>query len=68
MRVYNPGVAAILSFLAPGLGQIYTRHWLWAAFWLIVTPGFWLASGGLLGWPFHFFAAIQASNQALERA
>ena len=67
MRRSNPGVAGVLSMLAPGLGQIYAGRWLWGIFWLIVTPGFWLFSAGLLALPFHVLAAVQASNQAAER-
>ena len=64
----SPGVAAVLSMLAPGFGQIYAGHWLWGLFWLIVTPGFWIFSAGLLALPFHVIAAVQAANQTLARA
>jgi len=58
------GNAALLSFVAPGLGQIYNGRWLWAIFWLIVTPGFWISTGGTLGWVCHVLAAWQAYRQA----
>ena len=45
----HPGTAAVLSAILPGLGQIYNGDFLRAIFWLIVTPGLWIGSGGLLG-------------------
>jgi TM2 domain-containing membrane protein YozV len=60
----NPGTAALLSFIVPGVGQIYNGRFLWGIFWLIITPGFWLGSGGLLGWLCHFIAAYQAYSYA----
>lgn len=60
----HPGVSALLSFVAPGLGQIYNGHFLWGVFWLVVTPGFWFWSAGLCGWPFHILSAWQAYRQA----
>jgi TM2 domain-containing membrane protein YozV len=64
--VKNPGAAAVLSFVVPGLGQIYNGHFLWALFWLIVTPGFWLGSGGTLGFVCHFASAYFAHQAARE--
>jgi serine/threonine protein kinase len=61
---YAPWIAAALSFLAPGLGQLYNRDFLRGIFWLIVTPGFWVGSAGLLGWPFHIIAACTAYRRA----
>jgi len=58
------GLAALLSLIVPGVGQIYTGHFLWAIFWLIITPGFWLGSGGLLGWVCHLLSSCQAHGQA----
>lgn len=60
----NPGTAALMSFIVPGVGQIYNGQWLWGLFWLIITPGFWIGSGGLLGWICHFIAAMTAYNFA----
>jgi TM2 domain-containing membrane protein YozV len=62
----NPGTAAVLSFLIPGVGQIYNGRWLWAIFWLIITPGFWVGTGGMLGWVCHVISAYQAYVQAKE--
>ncbi|MBI1349233.1 hypothetical protein GC163_23435 [bacterium] len=36
-RSYNPGVAAVLSFFWPGLGQIYKRKVLSGLLWLFVV-------------------------------
>jgi TM2 domain-containing membrane protein YozV len=63
----NPGVAAVLSMLIPGIGQIYAGRYLWGIFWLVITPGFWIGSGGCLGWVCHIVSAIQAANQAEAR-
>ena len=60
----NPGVAAVLSMLIPGIGQFYTGHYIWGIVWLIVTPGLWIGTGGCLGWICHIASAIQAGNQA----
>ncbi len=62
--IRNPGTAAILSLIVPGAGQIYNGNFLRGIFWLIVTPGFWIGTAGLLGWPFHIIAAITAYNVA----
>ena len=58
------GTAAVLSLVVPGIGQIYNGDFLRAIFWLIVTPGFWIGSGGLLGWVCHLIAAYTAYNRA----
>ncbi len=62
----NPGTAAVLSFLVPGVGQIYNGTIWRGVFWLIVTPGLWIGSGGLLGWICHIWAAITAHKYAAE--
>ena len=61
-KAADPGIAAVLSFIVPGIGQVYTGHWIWAIVWLIVTPGLWVGSGGLLGWICHILAAMQAHD------
>ena len=60
----SPNVAALLSLLIPGIGQFYTGNWVWGVFWLIVTPGFWIGSGGFLGWLCHILSAMQAHGFA----
>jgi TM2 domain-containing membrane protein YozV len=60
----NPGTAAVLSFLLPGLGQLYNGQIWWAIFWFIITPGFWIGTGGCLGWVCHVISAWQAYGDA----
>lgn len=62
--VKNPGMAAVLSALIPGLGQFYNGDFLRGIFWLIVTPGLWIGSGGTLGWICHVIAAVTAHQRA----
>jgi TM2 domain-containing membrane protein YozV len=54
------GIAAVLSFLIPGLGQIYNGDFLRAIFWLLVTPAVWLVTWFTLGWICHLLAAYTA--------
>ena len=60
----NPGLAAVLSLVIPGVGQIYNGDFLRGIFWLIITPGFWIGTGGLLGWVCHVIAAYTAHRRA----
>lgn len=60
----NPGMAAVLSFILPGLGQLYNGTFWRGVFWLIITPGFWIGSGGLLGWVCHLISAYTAHSYA----
>ena len=60
------GNAAVMSLILPGVGQIYNGHFLRGIFWLIITPGFWIGSGGLLGWVCHVIAALTAYRKARE--
>ncbi|HEU0053793.1 MAG TPA: DUF5683 domain-containing protein [Longimicrobium sp.] len=62
----NPGTAAVLSFLIPGLGQLYNGKIWRAIFWFIITPGLWIGSAGLLGWICHIISAWTAYNYAKE--
>ena len=62
----NPGTAAVLSLIIPGVGQIYNGQWGWGIFWLIITPGFWIGSGGTLGWICHLIAAYTAYQYAQD--
>src|SRR5262245_49068155 len=59
-RMRNPGTAAVLSLIIPGVGQIYNGKILRGIFWLIVTPGFWLGTGGMFGWVCHLISAFTA--------
>ena len=60
----TPGISAVLSFLIPGLGQFYNGAWLRGLFWLIVTPGMWVGTGGWFGWLCHVAAAFTAYRYA----
>jgi TM2 domain-containing membrane protein YozV len=64
---HKPGVAAVLSLFVPGVGQIYNGDFLRGIFWLIITPGFWIGTGGLLGWVCHVIAAYTAYNRAVDK-
>ena len=65
--VKSPGVAAVLSALLPGLGQIYNGDFLRGVFWLIVTPGMWIGTGGFFGWVCHVLAAMTAYSRARKK-
>ena len=60
----NPGTAAVLSLIVPGIGQFYNGDFWRGVFWLIVTPGFWIGTGGLFGWVCHVIAAFTAYRRA----
>jgi TM2 domain-containing membrane protein YozV len=60
----NPGIAAVLSFLIPGLGQFYSGRFWRGIFWLLVTPGLWIASASTLGRICHVVAAYTAYSYA----
>ena len=64
----SPGTAAVLSVLIPGVGQFYNGDFLRGLFWLIVTPGLWIGSGGLLGWICHLIAAWTAYKRAEKKS
>ena len=67
LQMKNPGHAAVLSALIPGIGQFYNGDFLRGIFWLIVTPGLWIGSGGLLGWVCHVIAAMTAYTRAKKK-
>ena len=60
----DPSLAGILSLLIPGIGQLYNGKILRGLFWLIITPGFWIGSGGTLGWVCHIISAWTAYSYA----
>jgi hypothetical protein len=66
MNVDKPGIAALASFLLPGMGQLYIGRFWRAIFWFIITPGLWIGSGGLLGWLCHVISAWTAWSKARE--
>ena len=63
-KLKDPGLASVLSLVVPGVGQFYNGDFLRGLFWLIVTPGLWIGSGGLLGWICHVIAATTAYRRA----
>jgi len=60
----KPGVAGVLSLVLPGVGQIYNGEYLRGIFWLIITPGFWIGTGGTLGWVCHVASSYTAFRRA----
>ncbi len=64
----DPGLAAVLSFFLPGVGQLYNGAFFRAIFWFIVTPGLWIGSGGTLGWICHILSAWTAYSFAKKKA
>jgi len=59
-QLWSPGIAAVLSFLIPGLGQIYKGQILSGIAWLIFVPIgylFFIFPGAIL----HLFCIIGAS-------
>jgi TM2 domain-containing membrane protein YozV len=66
-KMHNPGLAAVLSVFVPGVGQIYNGDFLRGIFWLIVTPGMWLGTGGFFGWICHVIAAYTAHRRARDK-
>ena len=53
----DPVLAGVLSLIIPGVGQLYNGRILAGILWLIFTPGFWIGTGGTLGWICHLVAA-----------
>ena len=47
-----------MSLILPGVGQIYNGYFLQGIFRLIITPGFRIGSGEMLGWVCHLIAAF----------
>ena len=62
----DPATAAVLSAIIPGVGQFYTRRILAGILWLIITPGLWIGTGGLLGWTAHVVSAYTAHTYARD--
>jgi TM2 domain-containing membrane protein YozV len=62
----DPGLAAVLSVIVPGVGQLYNGRILAGILWLIITPGLWIGTGGLLGWVCHVMAAYTAYTYARD--
>jgi TM2 domain-containing membrane protein YozV len=62
----DPFTAGLLSFIIPGVGQLYNGRILAGILWLIITPGFWIGTGGTLGWVCHIIAAYTAYSYAKD--
>ena len=62
----DPFIAGILSFLIPGLGQIYNGQIFWGILWLVLTGVSWIGSAGTLGWITHIIAAYFAYAYAKD--
>ena len=62
----DPVLAGVLSLIIPGVGQLYNGRILAGILWLILTPGFWLGTGGTLGWVCHVISAYTAYSYAKE--
>ena len=62
----EPWIAGILSFLVPGVGQIYNGQILWGIIWLILTGVSWIGSAGTLGWIVHLISAWFAYSFAKD--
>ena len=66
IEMRDPFTAGILSLLIPGVGQLYNGRILAGILWLIITPGFWIGTGGTLGWVCHIIAAYTAYSYAKD--
>ncbi len=62
----DPFLAGLLSFLIPGLGQIYNGQILIGLIWLLLTGVSWIGSAGMLGWVAHVLAAYFAYSYAKD--
>ncbi|GIU82144.1 MAG: hypothetical protein D6687_08335 [Acidobacteria bacterium] len=60
----DPIVAGILSFLIPGLGQIYNGRILVGLLWIILTGFSWIGTAGTFGWIVHIISAWCAYRYA----
>jgi TM2 domain-containing membrane protein YozV len=64
----DPTAAAVLNAIIPGVGQFYNGRFLAGILWLIITPGLWIGTGGLLGWVCHIIAAYTAYTYARDHS
>ena len=62
----EPWIAGTLSFLIPGVGQIYNGRIIIGVIWLVLTGVSWIGSVGLLGWIVHIIAAWCAYSYAKD--
>ena len=62
----DPGLATVLSAIIPGVGQFYNSRILPGLLWLVITPGLWIGTGGLLGWICHIISSYMAYTYARD--
>ncbi len=62
----KPILAGVLSFIIPGLGQIYNGRYLIGVIWILVMGFSWIGSAGLFGWIAHLIAAWCAYSYAKD--
>lgn len=62
----EPWIAGLLSFLVPGVGQIYNERIIIGILWLLLTGVSWIGSAGTLGWIVHLIAAWCALSFAKD--
>ena len=62
----EPGLAAILGLISSGVGRVYNGRILLGLLWLVITPGLWIGTGGLLGWVCHIISACIAYTYARD--
>lgn len=62
----EPFVAGILSFLIPGVGQIYNGRLIVGILWLVLTFVLWIGSAATLGWIVHIISAWCAYSYAKD--
>jgi hypothetical protein len=65
-QMRDPMLAGVLSLLIPGVGQLYNGRIFAGILWLLFTPGFWIGTGGTLGWICHLVAAWTAYSYAKD--
>jgi TM2 domain-containing membrane protein YozV len=53
----EPGLAAILGLIIPGVGRFYNGRILLGLLWLVTTPVLWIGTSGLSGGVCHIILA-----------
>ncbi len=62
----DPYIAGVLSFLVPGIGQIYNGRIVIGVVWLFITGVSWIGSAGTLGWMLHIISSWCAYSYAKD--
>ncbi len=67
----KPGIAAVLSFLIPGLGQVYNgdffRGFLWFVIAVVLGVSLFVATMGTVSLVYHLLCAWAAYKRAEKR-